>query len=79
MNKKLNNQYFETKAKHKVDYKKKSLTAKKAFINLIITVILIFLFNLLFNYLTKKAEQNKKNDSSAYYGLFEKKFITNII
>ncbi len=62
MNKKLNNQYFETKKRHKESYKKGKLTFKKLLINLIITLVFILLYNLFSKYLHEKIESNRKNN-----------------
>ncbi|CAL2103569.1 conserved protein of unknown function [Tenacibaculum sp. 190130A14a] len=67
MNKRLNEEYFKTRAKHKVGYKKRPLTFKKTLINSIIVIVLIYLSNLLFNYFAKRIEQNKKNDAHSSY------------
>ncbi|XRE43886.1 hypothetical protein ACIVBQ_002090 [Tenacibaculum discolor] len=67
MSGRLNKEYFETKRKHKEDYRKKKFTLKKAIFNLIITFIIIVLYNIFNNYLSKKTEQNKKENSSYLY------------
>ena len=67
MSSRLNKEYFDTKRKHKESYRKKKLTFKKAIFNLIITFVIIVLYNIFNNYLSKKAEQNKKEDSSCLY------------
>lgn len=69
MSKRLNEEYFKTKAKHKAGYRKKPLTFKRALINLSITIVLIYLLGLLLNYLSKRIEQNKKNDAHSSYTL----------
>lgn len=66
MSTRLNKEYFETKRKHKEGYGKKKFTLKKVIFNLIITFIIITLYNIFNNYLSKKAEQNKKENSSSY-------------
>ncbi|WP_028890578.1 hypothetical protein [Tenacibaculum sp. 47A_GOM-205m] len=67
MSSRLNKEYFETKRKHKEDYRKKKFTFKKAIFNLIITFIIIILYNIFNYYLSKKTEQNKKENSSYLY------------
>ncbi|MDE1208451.1 hypothetical protein [Tenacibaculum larymnensis] len=59
MNKKLNEEYFETRKKHKEGYKKNKLTFKKAIINLVITIILIVVYNALSKGCSKRIEENK--------------------
>ena len=48
MNKRLNEEYFKTRAKHKVGYKKRPLTFKKTLINSIIAIILYTLITTLY-------------------------------
>ncbi|WP_417785418.1 hypothetical protein [Tenacibaculum sp.] len=67
MSSRLNKEYFETKRKHKEGYRKKNLTLKKVIFNLIITLVIIVLYNIFNNYLSNKAKQNKKEDSSYLY------------
>ncbi len=50
MSTRLNKEYFETKRKHKEGYRKKKLTLKKVIFNLIITVVIIVLYNIVNNY-----------------------------
>lgn len=63
----LNEQYFETRKKHRANHKKKKLTLSKAMINLIITVVLIYVFTFFQNYLNKKIEENKINKAIIEY------------
>ncbi len=73
MNEKLNKEYFKTKRKYKEGLRKNRITLKKSIFNLIIALILIFLYNIFNNYLSKKIEQNKKKDTSKlYYQLYNK-------
>jgi hypothetical protein len=67
MSSKLNEEYFKTKRKHKEGLKKNHLTLKKVIFNLIITLIILFLYNIFSNHLSKKAEQNKKEGTSNLY------------
>ncbi|CAM1346302.1 hypothetical protein TCRASSO_30138 [Tenacibaculum crassostreae] len=72
MNRKLNNQYFETKKTHKEGYKKNKLTLKRIIINVIITFLLVFLYNKFSKYLSNKIEQNKAKETSSYIFILKK-------
>lgn len=58
----LKNEYFETKKKHKENYKKAKLNRKSKVINLIITVGVISIYSFLYKSCTRRIEQNKKID-----------------
>lgn len=72
MNRKLNNQYFETKKTHKEGYKKNRLTLKRIIINVIITFLLVFLYNKFSKYLSNKIEQNKTKETASYIFILKK-------
>ncbi|MDX8552869.1 hypothetical protein MK851_04410 [Tenacibaculum sp. 1B UA] len=67
MSSRLNKEYFDTKRKHQEGYRKKKLTLKKVIFNLTITLVILFLYNIFYNYLSKKTEENKKEDTSQLY------------
>ncbi|MGG8497857.1 hypothetical protein ACQY1Q_15705 [Tenacibaculum sp. TC6] len=63
MNNQLNEQYFETKQKHKEGYKKhKKKAATKWIRNLVVTFLLIFIYNSMLKTCSKKIEENKKKN-----------------
>jgi hypothetical protein len=59
---KLNENYFETRKKHKKEFKKQKLTLKKSAMNLIIIFTLIFLYSIISKSCDERIERNKKND-----------------
>ncbi len=60
--KKLNNDFFETKRKHKENYKGNKISGYKMIRNLLITFLLIYLFNFFRKILNEKIKENKRND-----------------
>lgn len=70
MNEKLNQQYFEAKKTHKEGYRKRKLTFKRVFINLILTFVLIFITSLLQESCDRKIKDNEA--SHAYETSTEK-------
>ncbi len=59
MNKKLNEQYFETKKKYREGVENRPRTFKKKIINLVITVILIITYTSISKSCEKRNEEKK--------------------
>ena len=60
---KLNEQYFKTRRNHERNYKnRKRLTWKRRILNVLVTWIFIYFFNMLHDYLNDKYEENKRKD-----------------
>ncbi len=59
---KLNDDFFETKRKYKENYKGNKILVYKIIRNLLITFLVIYLFNFFRKILKKKIEENKRND-----------------
>ncbi len=60
--KELNDDFFETKRKHKENYKGNKNSVYKIIRNLLITFLVIYLFNFFRKILNEKIKENKKND-----------------
>ncbi len=60
--KKLNDDFFETKRKHKERYKGNKISVYKMIRNLLITFLGIYLLNLFTKILNEKIKENKRND-----------------
>ena len=63
MNDRLNKKYFETKNRYKRSCQtKKKLTRKRAVLNLLITILLIFIYTILNKGCEARIKQNTLND-----------------
>lgn len=59
MNNKLNEEYFKTKKEYQERLKRNKFNFKRGFINVLITFLLIFVFNGLYKSCNKKIEENR--------------------
>jgi uncharacterized protein YqhQ len=61
MSNKLNEEYFETKKNFR-NAKKKKLTLKRGIINILVSLVVLFVFNSLNKDCSNRIKENEKND-----------------
>jgi len=71
---KLNEQYFQTRRNHERNYRnRKPLTWKRRILNMVITFVLYYILTHFYNYLSKRYEENKKEDMLQHQILIQDK------